>query len=258
VQGFSSIWPETIAAVKRDHAEFVFIAEVYWNYEQKLQEHGFDYTYDKALYDKVLERRAAPLRQHLLAALPYQERMVRFLENHDEARVASKLTLPEHLAAAVVTFFSPGMRFVHNGQLTGRRVRVPVHLRRAPQEKVCREIEAMYKVLLPLVGIPCNKHGKWHLLDTVRAWSDNPTNENFICYLIEHPIQTLLIVVNFASYRGQCFVRIPARDWLEDSMEFRDLLSHERMVRSSSDILDRGLFVDMGEWQSHIFQVEQR
>jgi hypothetical protein len=150
------------------------------------------------------------------------------------------------------------MRFFHDGQLTGRRVRVPVHLTRGPQEKVSREVEAMYKVLLPLIHAPTNKHGRWHLLDTVRAWHDNHTNENFICYLIEHPLQTLLVIVNYASYRGQCFVRIPARQWLEHTIEFRDLLSHERLVRSASDILERGLFVDMAEWHCHVFVLEQR
>ncbi len=258
VQGFSSFWPETIAAVKQQHPEFLFIAEVYWNYEQKLQDLGFDYTYDKTLYDRVIDRRGPPLRQHLLAARPYQERMVRFLENHDEARIASRLSVQEHRAAALVTFFSPGMRFFHDGQLTGKRVRVPVHLRRGPQEKVSIDVETMYKTLLPLIQAPVNKHGLWNILDTGRAWPDNPTNENFICYLVEHPLQNLVIIVNYASYRGQCFVRIPDRPWLEHSIEFRDLLSHERLVRSATDLLERGLFVDMAEWQCHIFVVEQR
>jgi hypothetical protein len=38
--------------VKATHPEFIFMAEVYWDYEYKLQQHGFDYTYDKALYDR--------------------------------------------------------------------------------------------------------------------------------------------------------------------------------------------------------------
>jgi glycosidase len=257
VQGFSSIWPETIASVKQRSPEFLFLAEVYWNYEQKLQNLGFDYTYDKTLYDRVFERRGPQLRHHLVSTLTYQGKMARFLENHDEPRVASQLSPQEHAAAATVTYLAPGMRFFHDGQLTGRRVRIPVHLKRAPQEKVWPEVESIYKKLLPIINSPVSKHGAWNLLDTNRAWSDNPTNENFICYLVEHPLQTLLVVVNFASYRGQCFVRIPDRIWLEQSIELRDLLSQERLVRSASDLLERGLFVDMAGWQSHIFTVEQ-
>jgi len=258
VQGFSSIWPETIASVKQQHPHFLFMAEVYWNYEQKLQDLGFDFTYDKTLYDRVIERRGPQLRQHLLAPLSYQQRMVRFLENHDEARIASRLSPQEHQAAAIVTYFAPGMRFFHDGQLTGKRVRVPVHLARGPQERSSLEIQSMYKVLLPIIQSPTNKHGLWYLLDTQRAWVDNPTNENFICYLVEHPIQTLLVVVNYASYRGQCFIRIPDRSWLEHTIELRDLISHERLVRSAADLLERGLFVDMAGWHGHIFRIEQR
>jgi hypothetical protein len=258
VQGFSSLWPETIAAAKRTHPGFVFMAEVYWDYEHKLQEHGFDFTYDKTLYDRILARRGPEVRQHLIAPQSYQRKMVRFLENHDESRIASQLSIEEHTAAALVTFFSPGLRFLHDGQLTGKRVRVPVHLARAPIERVSLEVDRLYKLLLPVMHSPANKHGAWNLLDTRRAWSDNTTNENFICYLIEHPLQTLLIVVNYASYRGQCFIRIPERAWLEQSIEFRDLLSQERLVRSANDLLERGLFIDAAAWQGHIFTVEQR
>lgn len=258
VQGFASIWPETIATAKRTHPDFVFMAEVYWNYEHALQGHGFDYTYDKTLYDRVIARRGPELRQHLIAPQPYQKKMVRFLENHDEPRIASQLSLEEHRAAALVTFFCPGLRFMHDGQLTGKKVRVPVHLARAPIERVSLEIDTLYKTLLPIIHSPANKHGAWNLLDTRRAWPDNSTNENFICYLIEHPLQTLVVVVNYASYRGQCFVRIPDRAWLEHSIEFRDLLSQERLVRNSDDLLERGLFIDAAAWQGHIFTVEQR
>jgi hypothetical protein len=256
VQGFESFWPETISSVRKTHPTFLFIAEVYWDYEHILQKHGFDFTYDKVLYDRLLARDGRHARGHLLAPLQYQKRMVHFLENHDEPRVSSKLPLREHKAAAVVTFFAPGMRLFHDGQLVGKRIRVPVQLGRGPIERASLEVCDLYKELLPILQSPSVKHGAWHLLDTRLAWPGNNSHENFICYLIEHPLRNLLVTVNYTHHRGQCFVRIPDRSWIEGSVEFRDLISHERLVRSASDVIERGLFLDCDAFQCHIFSVE--
>jgi hypothetical protein len=153
-------------------------------------------------------------------------------------------------------FLAPGLRFLHDGQLTGKKLRVPVQLARAPRERVDHAVEELYRILLPIMNSPTSKHGAWNLLDLREAWPQNPTHDNFIAYLIEHPLQTLLVTVNFASYRGQCFVRIPDRIWLEGSLELRDLLSHERLVRDATDLRERGLFLDSAEWQTHIFSIE--
>jgi glycosidase len=256
VQGFSSFWPETIASVRTIHPEFLFIAEVYWDYEHILQRHGFDYTYDKVLYDRLLSLDGRHARGHLTAPLDYQKRMLHFLENHDEPRIASKLSLREHRAAALVTFFAPGMRLIHDGQLTGKRIRVPVQLARGPIERPSSAVQDLYRELLPLLQSPAVKHGSWHLLDNHPAWPGNASHESFICYVREHPLKTLLIAVNYSQHRGQCFVRIPDRAWLEGSIEFRDLLSHERLVRTASDLVERGLFLDCDAFQCHIFSVE--
>lgn len=253
---YPSFWPEAIRAVRATHSQFTFIAEVYWDYEFKLQQLGFDYTYDKTLYDRVMHRDGAFLRGHLIAPPGYQQKMVRFLENHDEQRVANRLSLAEHRAAAAVSFLSPGMRLFHDGQLSGRRIRVPVHLARAPQEKPSAEISELYDSLLPLVQSPTAKHGAWYLLDTRQAWAGNRTNENFVCYLLEHPLGSFLVTVNYAAYRGQCFVRIPDRVWLDGTIEFHDCLSPERLARSAHDLRERGLFLDCAEWQTHIFRLE--
>lgn len=255
---FSAWWPAAITEVRERYPNFCFMAEVYWGLEHRLQQHGFDYTYDKTLYDRVLSRFGPHLRQHMIAPLAYQRHMARFLENHDEPRIASKLTPAQHRAAAALTYLTPGIRFFQHGQLSGKRLRTPIHLKRAPIERPNREVEDLYKALLPIIHSPTGKHGSWHLLDTKLAWPDNPTHQNFIAYLIEHPLRTIIVTVNFASYRGQCFIRIPDRSWLDGTIEFRDLLSHERLVRPATDLLERGLFLDCDAWQTHIFAVENR
>ena len=69
--------------------DFCFMAEVYWDLEWTLQQQGFDYTYDKRLYDRLREGHARPVREHLHAGLDYQDKLARFLENHDEPRAAA-------------------------------------------------------------------------------------------------------------------------------------------------------------------------
>src|SRR5512132_1770209 len=72
---------------------FLFMAEVYWDLEWTLQQQGFDYCYDKRLYDRLREGRARPIRDHLVAPLDYQDELARFLENHDEPRAAATFGL---------------------------------------------------------------------------------------------------------------------------------------------------------------------
>ena len=50
---------------------------------------GFDYTYDKRLYDRLRMGQPRPVREHLQAGLDYQNKLARFLENHDEPRAAA-------------------------------------------------------------------------------------------------------------------------------------------------------------------------
>ncbi len=113
-------WPTAIAAVRRAHPGFTFLAEAYWDLEWDLQQQGFDYCYDKRLYDRLHNADAGALRAHLAAGLDYQDRLARFLENHDEPRAAAIFPWPQHQAAAIVTYFAPGLRFFHQGQLDGR------------------------------------------------------------------------------------------------------------------------------------------
>ena len=64
-------WSRATAAVRLEVPGFLFLAEVYWDLEWTLQQQGFDYTYDKRLYDRLVHGAARPVREHLLACLLY-------------------------------------------------------------------------------------------------------------------------------------------------------------------------------------------
>lgn len=45
----TEFWTDVIEAVKESSPEFLFLVEAYWDLEARLQELGFDFTYDKRL-----------------------------------------------------------------------------------------------------------------------------------------------------------------------------------------------------------------
>ncbi len=246
-------WPEAIAAVKRDNPRFMFLAEVYWGYEQRLQDHGFDFTYDKVLYDHLMHHEATRVREHLQAPIAYQHHMARFLENHDEPRVSSRLSDEEHQAAATLAALAPGLRFFHHGQLKGSKIRVPVHLNRGPSEIANTTLVSFYQKLIPVVNSPIGKSGDWYLLSCSPAWEGNPTNANFISYLLTYEDQHLLVAVNYASYQGQCIVHLPQHLSLRGPWLLEDKLTGASYNRDGDEMCSRGLYLDEGGFSAHVF-----
>ncbi|HZW88421.1 MAG TPA: alpha-amylase family glycosyl hydrolase, partial [Myxococcaceae bacterium] len=147
-------WPETTTRVRERVPGFLFMAEVYWDLEWTMMQQGFDYAYDKRLYDRLREGHARPVREHLYAGLDYQGKLARFLENHDEPRAAATFPAGMHEAAAIITFLSPGLRFFHQGQFEGRRKRISPHLVRAPVEPVDEALRGFYDRLLAALRDP--------------------------------------------------------------------------------------------------------
>ena len=250
---FPPFWPEAITAVKRDNPRFMFLAEVYWGYEQRLQDHGFDFTYDKVLYDRLIHHEAAKVREHLSAPPSYQQHMARFLENHDEQRVSSILSDNEHRAAATIMALAPGLRFFHHGQFKGSKIKVPVHLNRGPNESANPDLVSFYQTLIPIVNSQLGKRGNWQLLHCSQAWEGNSTNENFIAYLLDYEDERVLVTVNYASYQGQCFAHLPSHLMPQGLFTLEDKISGISYARNGGDIRSTGLYLDDAGFAAHIF-----
>ena len=128
------------------------MAEAYWDLEWELQQQGFDFCYDKRLYDRLEHDNAESVRLHLLADLSYQEKLVRFIENHDEPRAAATFPPSKERAAAVTVLTQTGAGLLHEGQLEGRKVRLPVFLARRPDEPVDTDLKNFYHRLLAILA----------------------------------------------------------------------------------------------------------
>jgi len=249
-------WPNATKRVREKSPGFCFMAEVYWDLEWTLQQQGFDYTYDKRLYDRLREGHARPVRDHLLAELNYQKKMARFLENHDEPRAAATFSPDVHEAAAVVTFLSPGLRFFHQGQFEGRRKRISPHLVRAPEEGTDDRLHQFYERLLAVLRQPAVRDGQWQLLECLPAWEGNGTSGGFIASSWQtRDGQRRLIAVNFSGQQSQCYARPPFQNVAGRTVRLKDQMSDASYDRDGNDLLSRGLYLDLPAWGYHVFEL---
>ena len=256
----NEFWPDAIKEVKRALPGFIFMAEVYWGLEGRLQSLGFDFTYDKALYDDLIGRHHAEAQRKLLSAPEdYVTRSIHFLENHDEPRVAAKLSSVENRAAALAILGLPGMRFLHEGQLTGARIKMPVQLCRRPVEAEQRDIKLAYETLLTVLKKSEVGVGRGHILAPRAAWDGNPTSQNFIIVLWQGKSAGFdLVVVNLAWHPSQCYVSLNVAGLAERDWMMRDLLSKESYERAGSDLAQQGLYLDVAAHGAQVFRFEPK
>lgn len=243
-------WPGVIGAVRRRHASFGFLAEAYWDLEWPLQQQGFDWTYDKRLYDRLAHGDAASVRGHLGGDLGFQRRMARFIENHDEPRAAATFG-PRTLPALVAIATLPGAPFLHEGQREGRRVHVPVTLRRRPYEPPDLELKELHDRVLAHVVTTRMRDGEWQLSDVV-GWADNPSAASLVAWCWSAAHGRHVIVVNLSDATADGCVRVPWVDLRGRTITFEDALRGERYARSGDELETRGLYVRLPPRGAHV------
>lgn len=246
-------WPQAIEQVRAANPQFLFLAEVYWGLEQTLQQQGFDYTYDKSLYDRLRDRDASAVRRHLGVPLKYQNGLTRFLENHDEPRAAAVFPVEVHKAAAVITFFSPGMRFIHQGQVEGRRTRVSAHLIRAPLEPVDEVCQQFYRELLRALCLPQVRQGRWMLLACWPASKASRTCEHVLAFAWEDHGDLLIVVVNYAAHPANGVVDLVSHNETERPLRLNRLLGTGRSEGFGVVLEPKGLKLDLSPWGYEVF-----
>jgi glycosidase len=246
-------WTEIILSVKEQHRGFLFIAEAYWDTEWQLQQLGFDFCYDKKLYDRLEHADAENINLYLHADLNYQGRLVRFIENHDEPRAASIFSPEKREAAALLAATLPGIRLFHEGQFEGRVVRLPVFLGRRPDEVVDEGLQGFYRKLLKAIDRPVFRDGEWSLCERT-GWPDNATYQNVLAWSWRMDDERYLIVVNLGSVQAQAEVQVPWADAGDGKWSLLDPISGASFERSGSDMRSPGLYVDLAPWRYHFFQ----
>jgi hypothetical protein len=240
-------WADAIATVKGARAGFLFLAEVYWGLEARLQALGFDYTYDKGLYDRLAARDAAGVQRHVLG-LPQATLAAgaHFLENHDEPRIASILAPAEHRAAALVVLGLPGLRLLHEGQLAGARVRIPVQLARRPVETANPEVRAIYDEMLAALLRSGVGRGRGEPLEPRPATPDNRSVESVVlAQWHAGPEGFDLVAVNLALQASQCYAPVTFAERSVREWEVKDLIGRGEPTCWRQEEGSLGFYLDL-------------
>ena len=243
------LWQPVIAEIRSRHPHFIFVAEAYWHLEPALMEQGFDLCYDKGLYDSLEHADVVGVRASLSADVAIQQRLVRFLENHDEPRAAAVFAPDTARAAAVVVATVPGALLLHEGQLENRRVRVPVQLGRRPSEPLDPESQADWERVLALRSAIAGAGGTWAPCE-VSGWDDNASASNLVAWQWDGD-PAFVIVANLSDAAAQGMVRTTALGTRSAAVDLRDWFTGNRFSSDAGEIAQRGLYVDLEPWGCH-------
>lgn len=189
-------WRGAIAESRRVNPEFVFIAEAYWGKEPYLQELGFDFTYNKTLYDRLAGRGWDALVDYLeMTSREFLFRSLHFIENHDEERAHHVFGPEMHRQVAALIVTLPGAPLIHQGQMEGRREKLPVQvLKPRKAEKDDRKLMEFYAKLLRIGSEPLFRAGHFHPFDSgIRG---------LVAFLREYRDRRVLVALDFRDGRA--------------------------------------------------------
>ncbi len=249
-------WIKSIKQTKEIKNDFLFIAEAYWDTEWELQQFGFDYTYDKRLLDRLEFGDAEIILRHLLAENQFQQKAIRFIENHDEKRATTTFGIQKSKAAAVVMSTIQGGTLFHDGQFEGRDVKLPVQLGREPNEKINNSLKDFYDDLLVIVNHPVFNDGLWNLLVPVQLDEDF-TYKSILAWEWILGSDRRIIVINYSNSSAYCRIKF-LLDSIKEKIVLVDLLHNQEYERDAKEIIDDGLFIHLGAFESHIFKIKNK
>jgi hypothetical protein len=261
---FLKVWGASIGALTQPDKEFwaeahaalpdlILLAEAYWGTEGRLLELGFSFVYDKALYDAMRGANPPVVRGILAAPVDYQNHLARFLENHDEERCAVVFPNERLIAAETLIGTLPGMRFYHQGELDGRRIRLPIMLERAQQEPANPAIRAFFERVLKITNEEVFHTGHWSLLPVAAEGDD--TAGNLAVYEWRTVKAWKIIAVNIVGAASQGRVQMDERLSPAIQYDFYDELHDVHYSRAGQELRSIGLFVRREAFDAHLFDI---
>jgi len=145
------------------------------------------------------------------------------------------------------------MRFYHQGQFDGVRLRWPVQLGRVASETPDPAYRDFYMRLLALANDDAFHSGDWRLLD-VEPCGDN-SSVDLVAYRWRADSSYKLVVVSLGSGASQC--HIPFHDELDLARDytFHDQLHDAAYERRGEDLAAYGLYVRLEPYRAHLFDV---
>ena len=239
-------WDYVIPQVRQSYPDFFFMAEVYWNMEAELLEQHFDYTYDKRMYDRLMEGDVNKMYDHLQADIDFVEQNIRFIENHDEPRAESTLGAGRSRPSATLITTLPGATLLHDGQFTGRKIKLPVQIARQPDEPENQELKQFYRWLMQEKQALIYERGNWKAFGRHDVSEGNNTHHHLFIHGWRYRSEHRLIVLNFGSVTAKGMIEV--RGWRHIghyNWEIRDELNNDITYHSGDVLAEYGMFVEV-------------
>ncbi|MEO8326439.1 MAG: alpha-amylase, partial [Nitrospirota bacterium] len=154
----------------------------------------------------------------------------------------------------------PGMRLYHQGQLTGKRIRIPVQLCRALDESPDEATVAFYDRILAITNDEVFHVGQWTLL-TVGFAGDDSFN-NVVAYQWTTDRDWRLIAVNLSPMVAQANIRLNGELGMESHKfplyTLYDQFSELSFEGRREDLIQNGLYVRLDSFGCHVFSMGEK
>jgi hypothetical protein len=248
-------WPEVLDALKREHPDLLLMAEVYWGLEPELLAVGFDYVYDKAGYDRLRASDMMEYKQGLAEEGVQSFQRVRFVENHDEDRLAAAFPGKALRSTAVIHATSPGLRLFHHGQLEGRRIKMPVQLGREPEEGTDPDVVSFYERLLHVTKALVFKEGNAHVLEVAPAFDGDKGFQPVVGFAYSHGKEVGVVAVNQGERVASGYLRFPEGFWTgwgHINLRERVAEPETEYFREGKQLQQEGLYVQLEPYAFHL------
>lgn len=255
-------WPEAIDHIRARHPDFLMLAEAYWDdLDYRLQQQGFDYTYDKRLYDRLVSGDVPSICGHLYAVPKYQRHLARFVENHDEDRAVEKFGRQRSKASAALALTLPGLRLLHQGQLIGSRQKLPVQLGHGPTSTVDADIASFYRKLLASLRHAVFHDGVWELLEPRKTNPDNANWHNLVAYHWKLEAEHWLVAVNLSPDYASGFFSLELPDFAGPTLCLRDFFVNEdepnsEYIQETEKVHQEGIYIALPGYGYHLFKLQ--
>ncbi|MBP5286410.1 MAG: hypothetical protein J6Z08_00750 [Elusimicrobiales bacterium] len=250
----SEFWADAIKTVKAKYPDFVFLAEVYWGLEWRLQEMGFDYTYDKITYDRLLSSSPQEIYGHLRAEKLYQKRSARFIDNHHEKPSLEVFGREKALAAATVFSTVRGLRLYMDNQISGSYSKAPLQMIDMYERRLDSGVAAFYERLLKINNHPAFHGGEWSLLHVEKVDNDNHSNTNILAWKWAQFRTVKLVIINYSPNSSSGIVDFKLKP-TGPKTSVKEELS-DSVFEFAPESLAGGIKLDMAPWQKFIFTVD--
>lgn len=250
----NEFWPQIIEEIKAENPGFVFMAEVYWGLEWEVQEMGFDYTYDKTLYDRLHYSTAQDIQGHLNAEHLYQKRSLRFIANHDEEAPYIVFGKDKAKAAAAAAYTLIGARLFTMQQILGETMRLPIQYRHTPI-RLDKETADFYTQLLEIINSPCFHGGQWTIRNPKKVDDEDKTFNNILCWAWTQQTTQKIVIINYSNTVSKCIMpldKVPS----SENMVLKEHFKQNETVLPSAQAKREGVFLELQPFEVKIFSVD--